>query len=347
MSARRPFLLWVYTCLLRLYPAEYRAEYGDEMAAIFQAELRRATKNGPAAVWRLAWREARDLPGAAISQHRRSQAATALASGPATLPQAMAGLAPFLLLGVFFNLIAYLPLELPEWLMALAGFGGAGLLLVLTITGLASGLPAWWMPNLGIFGAFASLLFFNATIQVIYDPQRPILDPFGPWLERALFQGGYLWFGLLAIAVLLVLLAALARPLRPFYRRLRADWTLLSFGLYGAALPAVFFAFDDYVYDEPVQATAALLLAGGAWLHLRWLRPPRPLALILGLVFAAAATSLGKALLFVYLPAEAQRLFTWQSEVAGTLILWSWLALVVFSPALLRLLPAPPEAGAA
>ena len=73
-------------------------------------------------------------------------------------------------------------------------------------------------------------------------------------------------------------------PLRPFYQRLRRDWTLLSFLLYGSTLFVLVFAFDDYINEEPYKIAAMLLLVAGGWLYLRSARPwQRLLALSAGL----------------------------------------------------------------
>ena len=41
----------IYRFLLYLYPASFRADYGDEMAAIFRARLREATAGGRLTLW--------------------------------------------------------------------------------------------------------------------------------------------------------------------------------------------------------------------------------------------------------------------------------------------------------
>jgi hypothetical protein len=44
----------VYRHLLRLYPAAFRAEFGDEMQAVFATAVREAAEEGPGAVGGLA-----------------------------------------------------------------------------------------------------------------------------------------------------------------------------------------------------------------------------------------------------------------------------------------------------
>jgi hypothetical protein len=141
-------------------------------------------------------------------------------------------------------------------------------------------------------------------------------------------------------------MAAACRPLRPFYLRLRDDWTLLSFGLYGVMVVAVNVAFDDYPHPHKQLYifVASLILTAGAGVYLRsahlW---RRALALFTGMTLAMAVAATGKAILYanpLLWPREA-RGFTWQSEVLCTVFLWGWLVAVVMAPALLGLLPHP------
>jgi len=43
--------MWLYRLLLRLCPASFRNEYGDEMSAVLASSLRRATTSGRVAIW--------------------------------------------------------------------------------------------------------------------------------------------------------------------------------------------------------------------------------------------------------------------------------------------------------
>lgn len=167
-----------------------------------------------------------------------------------------------------------------------------------------------------------------------------------PWIVRVVYGEGELWVVLLGITAFAVLVAAACRPLRPFYRRLRDDWTLLSFSLYGASVVAVYIAFEDYPHPHKQLYifAASLILVAGAWVYLRsahlW---QRALALFAGMTLAMAVAATGKAILYanpLLWPPEA-RGFTWQSEVLCTVFLWGWLVAVVMAPALLELFPRP------
>jgi hypothetical protein len=235
--------------------------------------------------------------------------------------------------------------------------------LLMFALGLIKGLPRWFLPYTGVIGVPLSwALTTRGTIMGIntrggmvgsllswtdrhfFALLRPSASD--PWIVRAVYGAGELWFVLLGIAAFTVLIAAACRPLRPFYSRLRDDWTLLSFGLYGATVMAVNMAFEDYPHPHKqfYIFVASLILAAGAWVYLRsahlW---QRALALFGGITLSMAVAATGKAILYAnpLLWPRAARGFTWQSEVLCTVFLWGWLVAVVMAPALLELLPHP------
>lgn len=59
---------WLYTQSLKLYPSKFRADFGDEMQAVF-AEATLETENNPGKLLALFGREIRDLPDAAFRAH--------------------------------------------------------------------------------------------------------------------------------------------------------------------------------------------------------------------------------------------------------------------------------------
>jgi hypothetical protein len=278
---------------------------------------------------------------------------------PGSWREWVAAMALFLLLALT-SLLSYLDLTLPPWL-------GSGLLLVpllMFALGLLKGLPRWFLPYTGVIGLLLSWVFarrgtimgintrggvvgslLRRTDRLFFGLLRPSASD--PWIVRAVYGEGELWFVLLGIAALTVLIAAACRPLRPFYSRIRDDWTLLSFGLYGATVAAVNMAFEDYPHPHKQLYifVASLILAAGAWVYLRsahlW---QRSLALFAGMTLSMAVAATGRAILYanpLLWPRAAPRSFTWQSEALCTVFLWGWLVAVVMAPALLRLLPQP------
>jgi hypothetical protein len=309
----------------------------------------------------------RDMPGAVMREHRRERRKQKMGTSTSVLPtfepgswrEWLAAMALFLLLALT-SLLSYLHIAWPSWVSWVL-FGVPLLMLAL---GLIKGLPRWFLPYTGVIGVPLSwALTTRGTIMGIntrggvvgsllswtdrhfFALLRPSASD--PWIIRAAFGGGELWFVLLGIAAFTVLIAAACRPLRPFYWRLRDDWTLLSFGLYGATVMAVNMAFEDYPYPKQLYIFVALLiLAAGAWVYLRsahlW---QRALALFGGITLSMAVAATGRAILYAnpLLWPPAARGYTWQSEALCTVFLWGWLVAVVMAPALLELLPHPDE----
>jgi hypothetical protein len=63
-------VLRVYAGLLRLYPAQFQREFGEEMQSVFAEALDASRAGGPGARLRLLGRELRDLPGSLLHEWR-------------------------------------------------------------------------------------------------------------------------------------------------------------------------------------------------------------------------------------------------------------------------------------
>jgi hypothetical protein len=253
----------------------------------------------------------------------------------------MAALALFLFFGMLSPLLSVLQLYplIPEWLEIILAIGMLGSLLSLFIIGVIKGLPRWFLPYVGVVLALFSVYGFVGLASGSYDI---LVTRQSPWFLRQLVHQGQLWIGLSAATFFIVLMTGILPPLRPFYRRIRRDWTLLPFGLYGATLFALLITFDDYPNEEPYLIAALLSLAAGGWFYLRGDRPwQRVLALFAGLTLAMAVAATGKAILYSSADWPYPRLgrFTWQSEATSTIIMWGWLVVNIFAPSLLNLLP--------
>jgi hypothetical protein len=360
-------LMQIYTRLLSLYPQQYRAKYGEELQAVFSLLVNEAAQRGRFSVIRLGWREMRDMPGAVIREHRRERRKRKMETKTSVLPafepgswrEWLAAMALFLLLALT-SLLSYLHIALPLWV----SWGLFLVPLLMFALGLIKGLPRWFLPYTGVIGLQLSWVFarrgtmmgINTRAGVVgsllrwtdrqfFEVLRPSASD--PWIVRAVYGAGELWFVLLGMAAFAVLIAAACRPLRPFYWRLRDDWTLLSFGLYGATVMAVNMAFEDYPHPHKQLYifVASLILVAGAWVYLRsahlW---QRSLALFGGITLSMAVAATGRAILYanpLLWPRAAPRSFTWQSEVLSTVFGWGLLVAVIMAPALLRLLPRP------
>jgi len=282
MRTRHRVLIRGNGLLLRLYPAAYRDEFGEEMADVFDQALVEASDQGRAAVIRLCLREL----GGWLSSVGRQWSSTVRAGPPGekgeamgderqphlqtpeTWGQACLGAAPLLISGLTITLgpfLAFQPwghvLLLGSYLLILAGLVAAWV----------RGFPRWSYSYAGYAVLFA--LFLSAV-------STPGLVLFGhtfgqndPWAWRA-------W---LPLAAALLLGSVLTRSLRPALRFVQGawqDWTRVSFALY-AALPMLLLV----VFDEVHPPWPAFFLAAGT------------LCLVLGaLAYVRCVTATGRAL---------------------------------------------------
>jgi hypothetical protein len=337
------------------YPCVYRAEYGLEMEWVFERAIEQASRRGTAALLRLIARELWTLPGSIVREHQRGKRKQAmiertqsvrekraLRSGGGSWREVLAALAPFLLLGIVPSLLGLSPLSgrlgIVVGIAVLSILGGS--VLAFGILGLVKGLPRWVLPYGGILLATvtASGLGF-----LLWKLQSPFWPPKAKdhWFARHVAYQGVIWSGIVILPSVLVMIAALLSPLQPIYRRIRHDWTLVSFGLYGSALPALVLSFDDYRRVEPYMLAAMILLAVGGWLYLRGERPwQRVLSLIGGLTLAMAVGAAGRAILFSRADYSFPRLhFTPQTEALSTAIMWAWIVVALLIPAVFGLMP--------
>ena len=335
-----------YALLLNLFPKAYRAEYGDELQAVFYLSLDDARKTGWVEVTGVVLRELINLPKAILYEHlrerRRSKMtgkpASRLDFAPGSRNEALAALTPFLLFGALPALLGYLhkmgavPLWLDIFSSVVIGALGIGLFGI----GFARRVPRWFMPYLGLPLPILCVILFNWMI----DPEWrgfPILYG-SSWFVRAFVQAGLLWIPLFFMVVLLVLAIRLFPGFRPLYQRLEQDWTLLCFILYGTAPFAIVLTFEEYKNEEPYLILAFLVLAAGGWLYLRlddsW---KKFLSLYVGTALSMFVAAVGKAVL--YESSFPVLHFTWQTEMMGAIITWMWLALILLSTIAIQLLP--------
>jgi hypothetical protein len=137
---------------------------------------------------------------------------------------------------------------------------------------------------------------------------------------------------------LIFLLTQLIPRMRVFHQRLRTDWTLLCFILYGALPLIIVFSFEEFKREEPYLLLSFLALALGGWLYLRSRTLWRKFwSLLAGLTLAMSIAVLGQTLLY-----ESSFPFThfprWTTTLS-TVIMWMWMALFMFISAGLNLLP--------
>lgn len=223
-------VLRCYDSLLRLYPPRFRAEFAEEMQAVFASAASEAARCGALPLARLCLRELRDLPASLAREHWRALRAKGTAMSEARPPGSwkdavFAGL-PHLLLVV----LALLPLGTiqrgstiyPVFLFILSGFIAAALAIAWR-----RGWPRWsasWCVYVAVFALLLPrLALFTAPLVIAawlyWITQRdqikgllvatplmllfwsPVLEFVEPAIHNSIQWGMVLLAGVIAIAI--------------------------------------------------------------------------------------------------------------------------------------------------
>ena len=249
-------------------------------------------------------------------------------------------LLPFALTYVLYRSMISLNISIsnmPFWVEVVIGLTFLGSIFGMFIAGLRIGAPRWFLPYLGFVLSIINLF----THTLVFPPSWSGFAFLGQASRfiRGFVRQGTVWIGVVVLTILVVLIAALIPKFRPFYRRLKDDWTLLAFVIYGTVPLAILLTFDDYRGEELYVLVANLVLAAGGWFYVRNQNPwKRYLILFIGLTLSMAVAAVGKAIIYKYFWV-GMRHFTWQSETMGTVTLWVWLALFMLTPLALKVLP--------
>ena len=150
---------------------------------------------------------------------------------------------------------------------------------------------------------------------------------------------------ILLSALILVNLLRLLPYTRNVWKHIRADWTQLSFMLYGGLVFYILLLFEEYRYEEIWKFIAWTCLALGAWFYLRAKQQLRRiLALTLGATGAMWIVALAK---WVLIPLQkwpngypiAPSETTHWLETGSAMLDWVFLLIMLLAPAILSLLP--------
>jgi hypothetical protein len=337
-----------YGLLLNLYPKAYREEYGVELQMVFNLSLDDAMKMGKLDVAGVLLHEMIGLPNAIIHEHlreRRKQKMTGKSASRFDFAQGsrteiLAALAPFLFFGGIPVVLGWLQFSgvMPLWfaIAFVLVFWGSGLSLF--VIGFKKGAPRWFMPYLGLPLPIISLLVFNTLV----NPEWrgfPFLRE-SSWFIKQVFHQGVLWIWLLLSILLILLLTRLVPRLRSFHQRLRSDWTLLCFLLYGAMPFMIVLSFEEFKREEPYLLLSFMTLALGGWLYLRnsssW---NKFWSLLFGMTLAMFIAVMGQT--FLYESSFPHTTFPRWTTTLSTVIMWMWMVLFMIISAGLNLLPRP------
>jgi hypothetical protein len=252
-------------------------------------------------------------------------------------------LAPFLLVGVLPALLALLDVPFVHTrAMGTLVSGFVVLSLILCVVGLVRGLPRWTLPYGGMVLSLLTLLSTRVSRGLLDRLYSALVSQSAPWLLRQIVSKGRIWAGMLLAELALILLVIAIPPVWTALARLRRDWTLLAFGLYGGTIFAVMFEFEEYVHHEPYLFTAMAILIVCGWLYLRSARPwQRVVSLLAGVTLAMTMAAAGKAIVYVRPDWPRERFVIPQTEAVSTLITGGWLAFAIMVPIAIALLSHP------
>jgi hypothetical protein len=350
-------VLSVHSAALRLYPGDFRITFREEMQAVFEYTAAEASINGSVALGRLFLREMFDLVWTAINERRREWLSQAKD------PEAPEGETRFSRLEMLISLAVFL---VPAGYLLLNAFPQSlvrELIPVLILTGIFVGtaagllkrLPRWSLPYLGLIlsGIVFAFLFQWKAERIATSLASRFVFQSNSELGRLVltsFWQGVLWLSLFVLVAFAILLLKMIPPFRPWARRLREDWTQISYLLYGGSMLALVWTFNDYRNETPFALIAIGCMIAGAWGYLRSSRPRQAfLALVAGATLAMWVAAIGVWLLvpsqdwaawFQAHPSSGERWF----EALQTLIVWMWMLVVMALPALVRLIPHQPDA---
>ncbi|TEU16689.1 MAG: hypothetical protein E3J25_02695 [Anaerolineales bacterium] len=341
-------LTCLYILLVRLYPRSFRAEFEDEMQAVFEEMVEQETKKGIFALASVCLRELLDAPLTLLRVHWFSWRKKEKATSDSTVgfpPVPISGLPPpspdgraswmqaglevslFLSTGIILVLLSYLPLTWPVSgpPRSLGSIDAVSLLLFipLFLVGLTRGLPRWAYPFGGI------LLGYGFLTAIRFDML--------PFLVASLLA-----FVLLAIAAAVV--NARVRPLPPLLRRMGQsiglDWTRLSFCIYGIMPLMITTAFDDARCNNqtPYLAISVLLMVAGAFAHIRSRRTVLQMtALLGGMSLSFWCALLDRAYFMGGLGSWISSPGPWLAGIGWTLKLWASMTALILAPFLIGL----------
>ena len=217
------------------------------------------------------------------------------------------------------------------WLPLAVSYLLLGLLAATWVVGVVRGFPVWALPALGVLLFLASYALKLGFQDLVLSARKPPGGEFWPETIPARLSL-YVWFDLayVAIAGLLVAILLLGSP--AFLGKVRKDWTLLSFLLYGLSISYMVLN-DPYRGLGPFELASSLILAVGAALYVFVPgRGKRLLLLLLAVLLAHPVLSLG-----IY------QIFPQQTFAASvqSYRLWEALQPVLDMPALALLLCLP------
>lgn len=311
------------------------------MLAVFSLAVHDAAQRGTLAALRLALREVRDLPTAAIRAHRRAMRSTHMSlptqphneSERDSWKAALAGAAPLFIFGL--NTVAREALPPELWP------GGSMNNLFVVYLALLAGLGVGWLKSFPRWSySYAGfILLFTWYWMGVATPGLVIV---GHIFQHDELWGWRAWIAFAMMAMIALLVTRSLRPVKEFFYGAGRDWTRLSSALYGFMPVIVWFCFDEIrrPYAAPYLALTTLALTGGALAYLRSATTSRRLlALLIAVALSGIVSTVGTATYWhgrqeFWMTAPASGLET----ALAAIIFWTAVAAAMIAPALLGLM---------
>ncbi len=338
----------LYKTVLFLYPPRFRAEFGEEMQEVFdQAVIDCSHKGGLALVY-LCLGELASLPASLLNAHQTGRlrgAPSGFISSPAPVSFSQSWQELLLALAVFLLPAGLILINQPFQKSApLSLLAGLLFLAVMMLVGWLGGAELRSLANIGILLVIATYLVLFQWVAGLVAPA--LISDFSPGaLDRSTYllleaaSRGMLWLMLFCLTLLIVALLAIFNRFQPLLHRVRHDWTLVSYILYGESLFALLLLFESQRFNLSYAIASLLCLLAGLWFFLRSpVRWVRLLAMLTCLTLAVGIAALDQWPL-----QSGAGWLTWSqihpSDAGRLLLSWVWMVAALLLPGLLARLP--------
>lgn len=351
----------LYSAFLRLYPRSFRAEFGSEMRDVFWQAANKAAKQGSLALGLFFVKELIGLPASIVQVRNRMAPSSGSAGARGSSTPIEQPWKELLIALVVFLLPAGMVLtnRPPQEFSSIGLSAAAVFLVVMLLIGWLGGFPLWSLPYIGIVLAVTGYLYVFQWVADLVSPTLISNFSPGPWdhstyLVLKMISHGMMWLMLLCLTLLVVALLQLSNRFQSLMLRIRHDWTLISYILYGESVFALVLLLEDYRHDPNYVIASLFCLLAGIWLYLRSSASRERLLALLGCLTLAV----GIAVSDKWPLGSGQQRWSvsqgYSSEIGGLLLAWLSMVVALLLPGLLARLtsrpahPAshgPPEAG--
>ena len=361
MNILSRFFGWLYTISLVFYPVSFRNEFRNEMLWVFSTSIQKAKKMGVLKLLSFFGREIRDWPGAIWREHQRARNRVHmdpnnLAWRPLNAKELLAGLTLFIL--PMFPSALKLILgynNISNGIGSILLLATLGFVVIITIIGILKGFPRWSIPYLGVSIITIMMLevpwriweLFYQDVQTLVQYSTKTL---AARIQYAALLNGFFWLAPSVTLILLILVLRAWPRTRVLAQRIRQDWTLFSFMIYGGVVFRLELVFEEYAYDELWKIACRIFLVLGAWIYFKNAdHRKRILALLAGVTLTYWIAAIGK---WIVLPRQSWSAWYgydhWtyrRFELGGTLAEWGWVLLFMLLPALVTRISRPEQAA--